>query len=121
MRDAARVLGAGSAQRAGKLQQLRPWLPSVCHMAIADASARLAGHSAPAPDSDGDGEQECSPTAASDVLLVALNSLPRLTASEVGQDFNFVIAQELKCLTPSGRLTLGVLSVLPWTGAVPGG
>lgn len=78
---------AGTALQAGKLLKLQPWLLSICHMAISDASARMAqgsgSYAAPAPDSEEDGDAESSPTAASDALLVALVALPRLAPLQV--------------------------------------
>lgn len=81
-----RGISAAAAQGAEQLQELQPWLLSVCHMAIADASYRLAGLSA-----DGQGSQaaqsgttsdaddvEASPSSASDSLLAALTALPRV-------------------------------------------
>ena len=76
---------AATAQHAEQLQELRPWLLSVCHMAIADASYRLAGlpdlgygSSAPRAGARCDADDaEASPSAASDALLAALVALPR--------------------------------------------
>lgn len=94
-------ISAAAAHEAEQLRELEPWLLSVCHMAIADASYRLAGLSAEGPGShaahsgttDNADDLEASPSSASDSLLAALTALPRvmqqyLPASADGQSPN---------------------------------
>ena len=79
-------VSAAAAHGAEQLRELQPWLLSICHMAIADASYRLAGLSADGqgthaaqPGTTGDPDDvDVSLPSASDSLLAALTALPRV-------------------------------------------